>query len=74
MNNKHKWMLALLAASGLVTALGARRARQTKAMLQRYNAPGQKERHSRGPQPGDILLFYRPGRKRGSSASKSDRD
>lgn len=64
MNDKRKWILISLAAGGLVAALSARRARQTKAMLERYNAAGEKERRSHEPRPGDVLLFYRPGRKR----------
>lgn len=43
-------------------ALGARRARQTKEMLERYNDSGEEKRRE-APQPGDILLFYRPGRR-----------
>lgn len=55
--------MALLAVSGIVTVLSARRGRQTREMLRRYNELGRRN-PGRAPEPGDILLFYRPGRKR----------
>lgn len=33
-------------------------------MLLRYNTPGEKAQRGDGPYPGDILLFFRPARKR----------
>ncbi len=56
-----KWQIAALVVSGVAAALSVRRGRQTRAMLKRYNAPGQEQSL---PEPGDILLFFRPGRKR----------
>ena len=58
-----KWQVWFLVVSGIVAALSVRRGRQTKAMLRRYNETDTTAT-SGGPKPGDILLFYRPQRKR----------
>lgn len=63
MRRKYLLTLSALLVGGAAALLRVR-ARQTREMLARYNAPGEKERRGDGPHPGDILLFYRPARKR----------